>query len=104
VTPVLNDARNPAALIKKLCKPEDVVIFKLDVDSEKVELGIMDQIVNDPELRGLVDEFFFEMHVCNKVMRMHGMDCTERSTFHVSGWYDVAMPAREKGLRMHYWP
>ena len=130
--------RNPAALIKKLCKPEDVVIFKvpalsfspsprhvkrlasdlsphvppplalasrqLDVDSEKIELSIMDQIVNDPELLELVDEFFFEMHVCNRVMRMHGMDCTEKSTFHVSGWYDVAIPAREKGMRMHFWP
>lgn len=104
VKPIEGDVRNPAALIKKLCKPEDVVIFKLDVDSEKVELGIMEQIVNDPELLLLVDEFFFEMHVCNDVMRMHGMKCNEKSTFHVSGWYDVAIPARKRGLRMHYWP
>ena len=91
-------------LVKQLCRPEDIVIFKLDVDSEAIGLGIMDQVINDPELLALVDEFYFEMHVCNHVMRMHGMQCTEKSKHKVNAWYDLVTPAREKGLRMHFWP
>ena len=36
--------RNPAYLIKKLTRPEDVVVFKLDVDSPQTELAIMRQV------------------------------------------------------------
>ena len=73
------------------------------------------QVAEDPELRMLVDDFFFEMHLCHDVMRMHKMSCAPRRAKNGKGppkaalppmstWYDVAVPARAKGLRMHYWP
>jgi hypothetical protein len=52
---------NPLELIRKLCRPEDLVVFKLDVDSEKVEVGLMEQLLADPTLLELVDEFYFEV-------------------------------------------
>jgi hypothetical protein len=97
---------NPLTLIKQLCRPEDVVVFKLDIDSEAAELGIAHGLLDDPELLALVDEFYFELHTCNHVMRMHGLDCVsdKAKTFRLSAWYDLALPARKKGLRMHFWP
>lgn len=110
VTGVIGDARNPNTLIKKLARPEDVVVFKLDVDTAPVETAIMQQVVGDSELRLLVDEFFFEMHLCHHVMRKHGMDCdspkiragAKKRLPSMDTWYGVAGPARERGLRMHY--
>jgi hypothetical protein len=63
------------------------------------------QVIEDPELTARVDDFYFEMHCCNEVMRLHGMACSPGTPFPpLKAWYDVAIPAREKGLRMHYWP
>jgi hypothetical protein len=64
-----------------------------------------EQVIEDPDLTARVDDFYFEMHCCNYVMRLHGMACTPDTPLPpLKAWYDVAIPAREKGLRMHYWP
>ena len=61
--------------------------------------------MTDTALSELVDEFFFEMHVCNHVMRLHGFECVEGGVYpEIKAWYDVAVPARERGIRMHFWP
>ena len=36
--------------------------LKLDVDNSDIEFDLIDQIVNDTEVSGLIDEFFFEHH------------------------------------------
>ena len=93
---------NPLARIRQLCKPKDIVIFKLDIDNP-MELNVVRQLLSDPELLGLVDEFFYEHHVKNDLMRMHGLGGNDKKS-NLKTWYDMVLPARRKGLHMHFWP
>lgn len=102
ITAGKNDEHNPLAVIRRKCKPKDIVVFKLDIDN-KLELRVVQQLLSDPELLGLVDEFYFEHHVNNPLMAMHGLN-KQGSPLDLKSWYDMVMPAREKGLRMHFWP
>ena len=51
----------------------------------------------------LVDEYFFEHHVRNKVMitSIRGRP-TKQTDLH--SWYVMVTAARKQGLRMHFWP
>jgi hypothetical protein len=98
------DRENPLAEIKRLCKPEDFVVFKLDIDS-KYEIDVVRTLLADPELMALVDDFYYEHHVRNHVMRMHGLGGNPRDPLYsLKGWYDLVTPARRAGFRMHFWP
>ena len=83
--------------------------FKLDVDTPSVEIPIALEILNDPEIHPLIDEFFFELHFRCEVL----MDC---------GWgrkipeewdglkldrpsaLKLFRDLRMKGIRAHFWP
>lgn len=99
------DRENPLAEIKRVCKPEDFVVFKLDIDS-RYEIEVVRTIMGDPELLALIDDFYYEHHVRNYVMRMHGLSNSSNPDplYTLKGWYDIVTPARRGGLRMHFWP
>ena len=100
-------ADNPLALIRRMCTPEDLVVFKLDIDTTNIELQLTRMLLGDSQLLGLVDEFFFEHHIhfASNVMAMHGMGRrTMNKGNNLKSWVEMALPARRKGLRMHYWP
>ena len=44
-----------------LCKPEDYVVFKLDIDHNELEVQLILQLLNSPKLLGLVDELFWDI-------------------------------------------
>lgn len=96
------DEHNPLVRIRALCKPRDIVVFKLDIDSP-LEMQVVRQLLTNKELLGLVDEFYFEHHVRNDVMKMHGLGGNDPKTS-LKTWYDMVLPARRKGLHMHSWP
>lgn len=70
------------------------------------ELSLLDQLLNDPDLYSLVDEFFFEYHydcaIMNEIWHSGGP-----STFPEES-RETAMKAfrrlRELGIRSHIWP
>lgn len=95
---------NPLHLIKTLCKPQDIVVFKLDIDTVGVELNIVREILRRKDLQELIDDFYFEHHVRNDVMRMHGLGGNGPPERNLKSWYDMAIPARQKGFHMHFWP
>lgn len=95
---------NPLHLIKTLCKPQDIVIFKLDIDTVGVELNIVKEVLRRKDLQELIDDFYFEHHVRNDVMRMHGLGGNNPADRNLKSWYDMAIPARQKGFHMHFWP
>jgi hypothetical protein len=103
VTDVRGAQHNPLNLIKQICKPEDFVVFKLDIDS-KFEINIVNQLLNDAELLALVDDFYYEHHVRNDVMRMHSLGKNSNQRYTLKAWYDMVTRARRQGLRMHFWP
>jgi hypothetical protein len=93
---------NPLTQIRARCRPKDIVIFKLDIDNS-MEMKVVQQLLASPDLLELVDEFYFEHHVKNDLMRMHGLGGNDKSA-NLKTWYDMVLPARRKGLHMHFWP
>mgnify|MGYP006192328217 CR=1 FL=1 len=101
ITDKPRDEHNPLARIRALCKPKDIVVFKLDIDNN-MEMSVVKQLLSDSKLMSLVDEFYFEHHVRNNLMRMHGLGGNVQPD--LQSWYDMALPARRKGFHMHFWP
>lgn len=97
------NANNPIDMIKKLCKPRDFVVFKLDIDTPGVELPLMQQLVEDDVAIGLIDEMFFEYHVRDKYMGPIWGPSSGNMPGDMQTAYDLFLKLRQKGLRIHSW-
>ena len=103
VVTVPGDRNNPLSAIALVARPQDYVVFKLDVDNSAVELALTEQLISNATLLALVDEFFFEDHV--DVREMH----TVWSEFIGSGRtlrdsYELFGRLRAAGVRAHSYP
>eukprot|EP01065_Artemidia_motanka_P032646 TRINITY_DN39637_c0_g1_i1.p1 TRINITY_DN39637_c0_g1~~TRINITY_DN39637_c0_g1_i1.p1 ORF type:complete len:413 (+),score=88.71 TRINITY_DN39637_c0_g1_i1:59-1240(+) len=67
-----SSGRNPFDYVKQLTTPNDYVVVKLDIDNSHLEEALVEQLVSDPELMGLVDEFVWEHHVRRHPMTWPG--------------------------------
>lgn len=94
----INSKNNPFNIIKSLTKPEDFVAFKLDVDNESVEKPLLYQLLNDPQLQLLVDEFFYELEYTCTVLGRTVADMTRGKAL------KVMKDIRALGIRIHAWP
>jgi len=101
VTADANSVHNPVSLIHRNCKPEDFCVFKLDIDTPRLEVALVKQLLAAPfKTAASLDEFFFEHHVANKWMeRFWGHNLKE--TVHDS--YEYFSRLRELGVRAHSW-
>jgi len=61
--PRVGSFNNPLHHLRQVARPDDFVVFKLDIDTAPVEEAFVDELLADDELLGLVDEFFWEHHV-----------------------------------------
>ena len=95
------NAFNVLTVIKTLCRPEDFVVFKLDIDTP-IEETIAHKVMTDRGLQALIDEFYWEKHIHNPAMSMHGLGGNGKPD--LADWYNTVIPARKRGLRMHSWP
>jgi hypothetical protein len=77
---------SPLKMLWEIATPEDFVSFKLDIDTPEVEIPIAMELLRNPEMARLVDEFFFELHFRCEVL----MYC---------GWGDK-MPQEYNGLKL----
>ena len=105
-TTEVGGADNPLTFIKELTKPEDYVVFKLDIDAPAVEVALVQQLMSDPELWALVDDFFFEHHVAGSPMQSNGWGDLSKSKTpmgDIEDSYAIFMFLREKGIRAHSW-
>ncbi len=90
----------PLNILKRIYKPGDFVVIKLDVDTEALELAFM-KAIQEWELGPSIAEIFWEQHFNVPEMERH---------FHykmAANWTDGLALFREfrmKGLRLHYWP
>ena len=102
-----SDASSPLHIIKKIAKPGDFVALKLDIDTPSVELPILRELLNDPELLELVDEFFFEYHVLfgpmNESWFLSKNPSPAPTSDTLADSYTVFRTLREKGVRAHSW-
>ena len=91
---------NPWTMIKEHFLPEDLVVVKLDIDTPTVELPLAQQFLQDPELLGLVDQFYFEYHVKLKELSRnwgYNLDDSVYDALH------LMTQLREKGVGAHFW-
>ena len=105
-TTEVGGADNPLTFIKELTRPEDYVVFKLDIDAPDVEVSLVKQILSDPELWALIDDFFFEHHVAGSPMQFRGWGDLSKATTtlgDIEDSYDIFTFLREKGIRAHSW-
>ncbi|GAX18624.1 hypothetical protein FisN_10Hh168 [Fistulifera solaris] len=54
---------NPFTTIKQNFNEDDLIIVKLDIDTPHLEMALVQQLLDDDELAGLIDQFYFEHHV-----------------------------------------
>eukprot|EP01041_Mallomonas_annulata_P000138 gene138-221_t len=94
---------NPLDVIRHVATESDFVAFKLDIDYRDTEIAMTLQLLNDPSLLALVDEFFFEFH--------HSCPITKRVEEPFMGLTMDRLSAmtlfkdlRMKGIRAHIWP
>jgi len=91
---------NPLTFLKKVARPNDLVIFKLDIDTPVVEAALTDQILSDPEISSLIDVFFYEFHVSVPEMASYwggGLKFTQVDSV------NVFTKLRQLGIRAHSW-
>ena len=91
---------------KELTKVEDYVVFKLDIDAPFVEIALVRQIMDDPQLISLIDEFYFEHHVTGSPMQWHGwgnLTALGAPLGDIQDSYDIFTFLRETGMRAHSW-
>eukprot|EP01097_Dermamoeba_algensis_P008656 TRINITY_DN5853_c0_g4_i2.p1 TRINITY_DN5853_c0_g4~~TRINITY_DN5853_c0_g4_i2.p1 ORF type:complete len:366 (-),score=81.39 TRINITY_DN5853_c0_g4_i2:80-1177(-) len=97
------DLKNPLNMLKVLVTPEDFVTFKLDIDTAPVEMAFIKQIIEEPEVHNLLDEFFFEHHVNFHHMNTYWGNSIDRN-LHLSDTYKLLTHLRKLGIRAHGWP
>jgi hypothetical protein len=78
-------------------------VLKLDIDESRLELGMVQRILEDPVLSTMIGEMMFEMHYRSPHVNQWfgGMEVLDKE------WIDVLAlftALRRKGLRLHYWP
>ncbi|KAL8917470.1 MAG: hypothetical protein Q9172_005837 [Xanthocarpia lactea] len=107
------DKLNTIDMIKRVVKPEDFFVFKLDIDSAPIEEPIVKSLLEDnPDEGGasaLIDELvsrphpcMFEHHVNYSPMNDPWGNPQGVGDLHRS--YNVFRDLRRKGIRSHSWP
>ena len=105
-TKEIGGADNPLTFIKELTTPEDYVVFKLDIDAPAIEIALVQQIMGDPELLALIDEFYFEHHVTGSPMQWEGwgnLSTNQAQLSDIQDSYELFSFLRSKGVRAHSW-
>jgi hypothetical protein len=94
----------PLSIARK-AHPNDYVLFKLDIDSPKVEDGNIHYIIDDPNNN--IDEVFWEHHVRGNYLltEWRGLDNNEEYLADVTlrESYEFFLKMRLKGIRAHSW-
>lgn len=92
---------NALDYIRATALPEDFVVLKLDIDNTPVEEALVMQIIRDPELLGLIDEFYFEHHVNTQPMNRYWLMQGAPQTLADS--YRIFTALRDRGVIAHAW-
>ena len=97
------------SFVKNLARSEDFVSLKLDIDSPLIEIQAALDILQQPDIASLIDEFFFELHFRCDIMRDCGWGDKMRGQFlgltlDRPRVMEFFQDLRKKGVRAHIWP
>ena len=110
--PISGNQSEPNSVVKFLRNvaiSEDFVSFKLDIDNPKEEIPIALDLLKDPEVSNLVDEFFFELHYRCDIMMYCGWGNRMPNeylglTLDRPRILEFFQDLRKLGIRAHIWP
>ena len=91
---------NPATFLKTCCKEDDYVVMKIDIDTGRLEVDILQQILDDPAAWPIVDEIFFEHHTGGTPMVKYWADTINGD---IVDSYKLFLDMRKRGIRAHSW-
>lgn len=103
---VRGDPDNPWTFVRNIAQPEDFVVVKIDIDTPKVEIQLVMELLEDSDLQSLVDEFYFEHHVHGSPMQFRGWgDLQKQKVSHpgIEHSYNIFAKLRSMGIRAHSW-
>ena len=101
VDPTEGASMNPFTMLLSKFNVEDLIIVKLDVDTPAVEIPLAYQLLNNPRLGNLVDQFYFEHHVHLKELAPSWQKSMNGS---VKDSLYLFSELRQMGIAAHYWP
>ncbi|EEH50950.1 uncharacterized protein MICPUCDRAFT_66099 [Micromonas pusilla CCMP1545] len=93
-------ALNPLRMLIENYEPGDLVVLKIDVDNPEVELSIINQILTNEALHGLIDQLYFEHHVLLEELRVPWGPSVRGS---VSDSLILFHELRSQGISAHFW-
>jgi hypothetical protein len=100
ITP--GDWSNPLTYIEAEATEDDFVMLKIDIDTPKIELPLVQQIAASPKLASLVDEFYFEHHVNVEIMGPQ-WNIKESYPTRQDASIEIFTKLRRMGVRAHSW-
>lgn len=101
VSPEPNNKFNPLDSILSRYSRDDLVVVKLDVDTSSVEVPLADQIVENPALSEIIDQFYFEHHVH---MRESARNWKKSMKGTIEDTLKRFRKLRQLGVAAHFWP
>lgn len=94
--------QNPLVQLRRVARPDDFVLFKLDFDFSEWEWRIVQALRSDASLGALVDVFFWEHHhQLGEMVRFWGSGTDGR---HPLESFREFTALREQGIAAHVWP
>lgn len=91
--------KNPFSMLLEHYNEDDLVVVKLDVDTPILERELADQLLANPKLLNLIDQFYFEHHVNQQELANNWGPSKES----VDDTLTLFRQLREKGVGSHYW-
>lgn len=93
---------NPWTTLQAAVTSADYVVVKLDMDTVSAERQLVEQLLSNPGLSALVDEFYFEHHV--DVPEMRPWWSVHVTDGQLTDSYSIFSRLRHMGIRAHSWP
>ena len=95
---------NPLRMLRSIARPHDFVVIKIDIDAVSIEESLVQQILGDESVAGLIDELYFEHHVYESPMVHKGWwESLKYSNHTLADSYRVFSKLRQRGIRAHSW-
>eukprot|EP00877_Chromochloris_zofingiensis_P006437 jgi/Chrzof1/2046/UNPLg00703.t1 len=103
VTADANDEANPLSIMRRIARPSDFVVLKIDIDNWVIERALVQYILENDEMAALIDEMAYEHHVNFKPMLSYWGTTADMSQT-LKDSYEIFKRLRHKGIRVHGWP
>ena len=100
--PGVGGVADALAMLREAARPQDFVVFKLDIDHDVLEEEIALALLQDDALAARVDDFYFEHHADTHGIMDQYWGVNLRRTLHESVLLFQAF--RKRGIRAHSWP